>query len=251
MWFPGNQPLSYHVIYNFLECHCMHKWLNRTSSYLGLLLSSNMSWSPHIESICSEARQILGVFYRCFCPKHHQAALLIHGSTIWNICARCGPVGSASDKRWAQAWFNESGQKFGLTFGARRWGAGYNNLFDLPTLEEHRIHPNLGKLMHNLCCIIFISSYYHCMSDLRMAVLFSVSKATTTLRSIEPDVISVETRKVSRSPGLEIRGWRPTVTAVEGKIERVTGREWWREKKGWWPVASDQWLATSELSFIL
>ena len=34
--------------------------------YLGLLLSSNMSWSAHIESVCRKARQILGLLYRRF-----------------------------------------------------------------------------------------------------------------------------------------------------------------------------------------
>ena len=44
--------LSYHMINcNFLECRC--KWSNPTSIWVDLL-SSNMSWSPHIESICSK-----------------------------------------------------------------------------------------------------------------------------------------------------------------------------------------------------
>ena len=35
--------------------------------YLGLLLvSSNLSWTPHIRSICNKARRILGLIYRKF-----------------------------------------------------------------------------------------------------------------------------------------------------------------------------------------
>ena len=34
--------------------------------YLGLLISSNMSWSVHITATCSKAKQILGLFNRCF-----------------------------------------------------------------------------------------------------------------------------------------------------------------------------------------
>jgi len=35
-----------------------------TFKYLGLLISSNMSWSNHIKDICSKARKILGLLYR-------------------------------------------------------------------------------------------------------------------------------------------------------------------------------------------
>jgi len=35
--------------------------------YLGLLLSSDMSFSKHIESICSKAWKITGLLYRRFC----------------------------------------------------------------------------------------------------------------------------------------------------------------------------------------
>jgi len=34
--------------------------------YLGLLISSNMSWSMHITVTCSKAKQILGVLYKHF-----------------------------------------------------------------------------------------------------------------------------------------------------------------------------------------
>ena len=34
--------------------------------YLGLLLSSDLSWTPHIESTCTKARKLLGLLYRQF-----------------------------------------------------------------------------------------------------------------------------------------------------------------------------------------
>ena len=34
--------------------------------YLGLLLSSDLSWAKHVEGICTKAKEILGLLYRQF-----------------------------------------------------------------------------------------------------------------------------------------------------------------------------------------
>ena len=37
-----------------------------TFKYLGVLISSSLSWSPHIDAVCTKARQLLGLLYRRF-----------------------------------------------------------------------------------------------------------------------------------------------------------------------------------------
>ena len=64
--------------------------------YLGLLISSDLSWTSHIDSVCSKAKRILGLLYRryynladdatikttvyCTCETSHGICLCCMGS---------------------------------------------------------------------------------------------------------------------------------------------------------------------------
>ena len=37
-----------------------------TFKYLGILLHNKLSWSPHVEAVCSKVRKVLGLLYRRF-----------------------------------------------------------------------------------------------------------------------------------------------------------------------------------------
>ena len=69
--------------------------LDSYNSYLGLLISSDLSWSHHIDSICSKARRILGLLYWRFSHDTGPHALLQlylslvrphleYGSQVWD-----------------------------------------------------------------------------------------------------------------------------------------------------------------------
>jgi len=47
-----------------------------TFKYLGLLISSDLSWTPHIQNICSKARKIFGLLYHRYYKYSDQATLL-------------------------------------------------------------------------------------------------------------------------------------------------------------------------------
>ena len=53
------QPLSFNLGGDVLE-------QVETFKYLGVLISSSLSWSPHVEAVCTKARKLLGLVYRRF-----------------------------------------------------------------------------------------------------------------------------------------------------------------------------------------
>ena len=126
-----------------------------TFKYLGVMLSSDMSWLHHIEGVCSKARKILGLIYRRF-YQHADSRTLIHLYTtlIRPHLEYAAPV-------WNPYHLNEitlleGVQKFALRLCAKNWNLGYCellNLFNLPSLENRRLYVRLCtlfKIVHNL-----------------------------------------------------------------------------------------------------
>ena len=63
--------------------------------YLGLLFTADLSWSPHISSICLKAQRILGLIYRRFYGNVSQDALkqlyiFLSLDRILNMAAKFG-----------------------------------------------------------------------------------------------------------------------------------------------------------------
>ena len=113
----------------------------QTYKYLGLLLSSYLSWTHHIESTCTKARKLLGLLYRQFSNNTDPTVMaklylslvrphLEYGAQVWH------PY-TAKDTHTL-----EKVQQFGLRICTRHWNSSYQDLLDifqLPSLENRRL----------------------------------------------------------------------------------------------------------------
>ena len=108
--------------------------------YLGLLLTSDLSWSTHVDSICSKARKLLGLLYR----KYYQYAepqilLQLYVSLVRPHLEYASPVWNP----YLQKNINtlENVQKFALRMCSKRWDQAYSQLlqlFNITELSERR-----------------------------------------------------------------------------------------------------------------
>ena len=124
--------------------------------YLGLLLSTNLSWSAHIGSVCSKAKRILGLIYRRFYGSaSHDTLKQLYLSLVrphLEYACQVWDPHLIKDRKML-----EDVQKFGCRLAAHQWDIGYQELlemFDIQTLEQRRLHLKLGlmfKIIHRLC----------------------------------------------------------------------------------------------------
>ena len=130
--------------------------------YLGVIISSNLSWSAHIRSVCSKSRQLIGVifrhFYRNSSPqsllKMYIALVLPHlsyCSSVWDP-----PSGSSLASEL------EKVQKFALRICTYNWSANYLDLLSnlqLSSLSTRRSQSKIFiyyKILNNLFLLKFL-----------------------------------------------------------------------------------------------
>ena len=109
--------------------------------YLGITLTSNLSWSTHINETCSKAKKLLGHIYHQFYYNSSSSVLiklyltlilpiLMYSSFVWD------PYSILNINKL------EKVQHFALKLCSKNWTSDYPlllQLFNLPSLSSHRM----------------------------------------------------------------------------------------------------------------
>ena len=117
--------------------------------YLGLLLTSDLSWFPQIETACSMVRKLWGMIYRRF-SEHSSPDTLLH---LYKSMVR--PHLEYASKVWdpylqKDIKLLEGVQKFALRVCSKNYDNSYEDLLDtfqLPELSTRRLYLRLALLL--------------------------------------------------------------------------------------------------------
>ena len=129
--------------------------------YLGVILCSNLSWSPHIKFVCSKSRKVLGVifrhFYRFSSPK---SLLCLYKSLVIPHLSYCSSVWSPPPSS-GDARSLENVQFFALKLCSKNWSSSYSSLLSstsLPTLSSRRNNSKLiltYKIINDMSVVLW------------------------------------------------------------------------------------------------
>ena len=113
-----------------------------------MLLSSELSWSTHIESICTKARKLIGLLYRRFYGNVNQQTLYsLYTTLVRPHLEYAAPIW---DPHLVKDIIKlENVQKFAMKMCSKQWDMGYQDLLELsqlPTLQNRRLYLKLCTL---------------------------------------------------------------------------------------------------------
>ena len=123
--------------------------------YLGITIACDLSWKPHITSVCNKTRKLVGLLHRRFSLNTSNDAMvklytsfvrpsLEYASIVW------------SPYRKGETQLIEKVQKFALKVCLKTWNSSYEDLLcsvNLPTLQYRRKVAricHLFKILHGL-----------------------------------------------------------------------------------------------------
>jgi len=109
-----------------------------TFKYLGVLVSSSLQWSPHIQGVCSKAHKIIDLLYRWY-YQHSDPSTLLH---LYLSLVRTHTEYAA--QVWDPHLYKdisslENIQKFALRVCCKNRNVGYSELLDLCKCPPLRI----------------------------------------------------------------------------------------------------------------
>ena len=122
---------------------------------MGVLLSSNLSFSQHIQTICTKARKILGLLYRRLKNTSNEALLQLNISLDSPHLECACPVWNPYLKKDIKQL--EDVEKFASKMITMQWDLGYDDLVrisDISSLQSRQVHSSLCtlfKIVHGLC----------------------------------------------------------------------------------------------------
>ena len=126
-----------------------------TFKYLGVLLTSDLSWSGHVKNVCSKARQLVGLIYRRF--YRHSSEQTLRQLFLSLVRPHLEYATSAwSPHLQKDITMLEKTQQFATKVCTKQWDSSCHDLLDklrLPTLAQRRLHVDLClmyKIIHGL-----------------------------------------------------------------------------------------------------
>ena len=106
---------------------------------LGVTVTSNLSWSAHIDNTCVKARKQLGLLYRHFHPAGRRALSRLYKSTVLSLLDYCACVWDPHQVTKIQKL--EAAQRFAAKLATGLWSSGCQDpiqLMNWPTLATCR-----------------------------------------------------------------------------------------------------------------
>ena len=112
--------------------------------YLGVTISSNLSWSEHIASTCKKAKRQLGFIHRRFCQSPPQVRGKLYRATVLPKLEYCSAVWDPH--KLTDIAKLEDVQKFAARITTRMWKADYDSLTSTLSWQHLSVRRKLQKL---------------------------------------------------------------------------------------------------------
>ena len=110
-----------------------------SATYLGVHISSDLTWGQHISNTCKKAKQHLGLLHQKFHQASPQVRSKLYSSVILPRLEYCSSVWDPHQAKYISML--ESVQKYGCRVISKEWNSIYPTLLTrlrMPTLQSRR-----------------------------------------------------------------------------------------------------------------